>query len=61
MVNRDRGKADATLSISDRIPNGWFVVWSAGKNSNHDEQMDESARRPIERAQEEGKRGEKAK
>lgn len=36
-----RETADATLSISDRIPNGWFVVRSVGKNSNHDEQMDE--------------------
>jgi len=39
-----RKAADANLSISDRIPNGRFVVRSIGreKNSNHDEQMDES-------------------
>lgn len=31
-VDRGKGKvADATLSISDRIPNGWFVVRSVGR------------------------------
>ena len=38
--------ADATLSISDRIPNGWFVVRAVarGKNSNPEEQMDAKRR-----------------
>lgn len=46
-----RESADATLSISDRIPNGWFVVRSVGWEEFKPWRANgRDARRPIEGA-----------